>query len=112
VRRRIEHMGKVRRLVLRDDEGEWVGAGDTVHFSYGITNYHTRLMDEGYDESYQIAAPTGSIVFFDMVTYGYGDTITWEKLEKQKGQLEQWAKDHATEFCYEKWEILVTANYW
>ena len=36
--RATANSGTVHRLVLRmrDDDGEWVKAGDTVHFCYGI----------------------------------------------------------------------------
>ena len=34
---------------LRDDDGEWVTAGDTVHFSYGIppVSVDARIIERG-----------------------------------------------------------------
>ena len=73
--------------------------------------YHTLVMESEYDDDYQITANEGDIVVFDMVTYGYGDTITWDRLEEQKNQLEEWAKDICKRHhC--SYQLVVTANYW
>lgn len=74
-------------------------------------DYHHRVMEEDYYEDSQITAKEGDIVLWDLVTYGYGATITWAKLEAQKNTLEAWAKNicerHKCSF-----EIFVSANYW
>jgi len=73
--------------------------------------YHQKVMESDYYESMQISANEGDIVVYDLVTYGYGDTIEWEKLEKQKVKLEEWANDICEKFhC--TYKIFVTANYW
>ena|SRR3990167_6087089 len=73
--------------------------------------YHARVMESGYDDGMQIGAHEGDLVFFDFVTYGYGEVITWEKLEAQKMALEAWAKAMSeTHHC--DYRIDVTANYW
>lgn len=53
----------------------------------------------------------GDIIVYDMVTYGYGELIEWDKLVKQKEELEAWAKIMCEKFnC--SYKIFVTANYW
>jgi hypothetical protein len=75
------------------------------------SGYHHVVMESDYEDGYQIGAKEGDLVFFDLVTYGYGETIVWEKLQSQKDQLEAWAKDIGARFkC--SYEIHVTANYW
>lgn len=74
-------------------------------------DYHARVMENDYYESQQISAKEGDLVFFDLVTYGYGEVVAWEALAVQKATLETWAKDicerHACDYA-----IYVTANYW
>ncbi len=77
----------------------------------GSKKYDHIVMESDYDESLQIAADEGDIVFLNMVTYGYGETILWDKLKVQKNELEKWARetcDHHN--C--SYTIEVTANYW
>lgn len=77
----------------------------------GSTKYCCIVMESDYEEGNQIAGEEGDLIFFDMVTYGYGKVITWEKLERQKQDLEQWA----TGICERhhcNYTISVTANYW
>lgn len=75
-------------------------------------DYHSLAMEEGYDEDWQLSADPGSILFFDLVTYGYGDTIDWDKLEAQKMSLEAWAKEALVKYNCSQYKIFVTANYW
>lgn len=73
--------------------------------------YSHRIMESNYNESMQISASEGDIVVYDMVTYGYGEVIEWDKLVKQKEELEAWAKVMCKKFnC--NYKIFVTANYW
>lgn len=77
----------------------------------GSTEYHHIVMESDYEEGYQISGEEGDLIFFDMVTYGYGEAIIWEKLEQQKQDLEQWA----IEICKRhhcNYTISITANYW
>lgn len=73
--------------------------------------YNHRVMENEYDENFQIRAPEGSIVLTGFLTYGYGEKQEWIKIEAQKQSLETWAKDvcerHACTY-----EIFVTANFW
>jgi hypothetical protein len=74
-------------------------------------DYHHIVMESDYEEGFQVSAGEGDLVFLDMVTYGYGDTIEWGKLVKQKDNLEDWAKRMCDKFnC--SYKIIVTANYW
>jgi hypothetical protein len=85
--------------------------GDDDKIDIGGESYRAQLMEDSYDEDYQIAANDGEIIVFNLVTYGYGDTIDWDKLEAQKKALEQWAADIcARHGCSHR--IFVTANYW
>jgi len=75
------------------------------------SEYFHCIMESDYDESYQISAQEGDLVFFDMITYGYGERIEWEKLETQKKKLEKWAKEMCEKFnC--SYKIFVSANNW
>jgi FKBP-type peptidyl-prolyl cis-trans isomerase (trigger factor) len=68
-------------------------------------------MEEEYEKDWQISAQEGSIVVFDLVTYGYGEKIEWGKLEEQKVELENWAKIVCEKYhC--NYEIFIGANYW
>ena len=73
--------------------------------------FRALVMEDDYNESDQIGAPEGSLVFFDLITYGYGESLTWENLETRKDKLEQWAQRTAKEHdC--SYEIRISANYW
>lgn len=74
-------------------------------------SYHTFLAEDSYNESSQISAATGSIVLWDPVTYGYGETIAWDKLVAQQQRLEEWCK-RICEKLHCTYKIFVTANYW
>lgn len=73
--------------------------------------YHHKVMESDYDEGWQIGAAEGDLIFFDLVTYGYGEQIEWERLEIQKNDLQTWANGICDRHnCSSK--ISVTANYW
>lgn len=90
-----------------------VGANDDDGYplKIGERTYSLKVMEESYDEDYQISAPEGSIVAHDYLTYGYGETVSWEKVEQAKTELEAWlrgvAERHKCSFS-----IHITANYW
>lgn len=77
----------------------------------GGAKYHHKVMEEEYDEGWQISAKEGDIIVFDLVTYGYGEQIAWNGLEAQKTDLEAWAKE-VCERHHCGYAISVTANYW
>ena len=77
----------------------------------GEDSYHIDVMESTYDEDKQIAADEGDIVMWDLVTYGYGERVTWDKLAAQKAALEAWTagvceRHKCTASFY------VSANYW
>ena len=41
------------------------------------------------EENWQVSAPEGSIVLLDLVTYGYGEQISWDELSRRKVALEE-----------------------
>lgn len=80
-------------------------------FKIGGEDYHCALMDDTYDDNWQVSAKEGDIVLLDMVTYGYGESIPWDKLAAQKDVLEAWAKEKCEKHkC--SYQISVTANHW
>jgi hypothetical protein len=97
---------KTLRAILAE-----AGIDDDDQIKIGDAEYHLIVMESDYDDSMQVSAKEGDIVALDMVTYGYGETISWAKLEAQKTDLEQWAKGVCERHkC--SYEIFVTANYW
>lgn len=98
---RKTHRGILAELGIDDD--------DTIKI--GGEEYHQKVMEEDYDDGFQIAARAGDIIVLDMVTYGYGETIEWSRLEAQKVALEEWARGICERHrCSAK--IFITANYW
>ncbi len=77
----------------------------------GNNSYHGIIMEEDYNRDFQITAPEGSIVFFDHITYGFGEVVSWDDLVKQKETLETWAKMVCETYkC--SYKMFVSANYW
>jgi hypothetical protein len=74
-------------------------------------SYHTFLAQDDYNKGTQISAPSGSIVLWDPVTYGYGERIEWDKLVAQQKRLDEWCK-RICEKLRCTYKIYVTANYW
>lgn len=98
---------KTYRAIL-DEAG--VKDADT-DIKIGEEGYHHKVMEETYDDGWQITAKEGDIVIFDLVTYGYGERIAWADIEAQKASLEAWAKGICERHkC--TYEFFVTANYW
>jgi len=99
---------KTYRAILAEVSGENV---DVKDIEIGEDSYHTILMEADYDHSSQISAREGSIVLWNPVTYGYGETIEWSTLQAQRDRLEAWCKDICPRYhC--AYKIVVSANYW
>ena len=77
----------------------------------GEGEYRCKVMEEDYDEDMQISAPEGSIVLYELVTYGYGEKVAWEKLDKMRADLKEWLDEACLQYAC-KAEIFVSANYW
>lgn len=75
----------------------------------GNFSYDTLVMEEEYDESWQIGGKEGDLIIFDLVTYGYGEEISWKDLQKRVDDLELWAVQPCRNLTY---YISVSANYW
>lgn len=89
------------------------GEEDAGEFSVeGQDTWNLTLMEGSYDDGWQIAAPTGSIVVHDFLTYGYGDTIEWEKVVAIVERLKAWCAGLPESLHIGKFEIKITANYW
>jgi len=81
------------------------------YIEIGDTKYNAIIMESDYDERFQISAREGDLIFFDMITYGYGDRIAWDRLTSLHGKLQRWALETCqTHHC--SYKIFVTANYW
>lgn len=73
--------------------------------------YFDTIMEDDYDDNFQISASEGDIVIHNHITYGYGEFISWDDAEKKKKVLEAWAIPLAKKHnC--KVEIRLSANYW
>lgn len=90
---------------------EGVTPDDSTKIKVGRSYYWIDVMEGDYHDDFQISAIEGDIIIFDMVTYGYGEIIEWDKLVTQKAALEVWAvgicERHA---CTAR--FFVTSNYW
>lgn len=117
--RRLYEAAKARgfNVDLEDDEPDiGIPNGETTRRGDGGENprfddYHVTVMEGDYNESWQIAAKTGQIVLHDFLTYGYGESMAWDKVVAQKDRLTAFldAVKDALHFTY---EIRVAANYW
>lgn len=97
---------KTMRAILAE-----AGVEDDNDIPIGQADYHHLILDGDWDDGYQIGGQEGDLVFFDFVTYGYGEQVAWDDLEKQKNDLEAWAKA-TSEKHHCAYRISVSANYW
>ena len=73
-------------------------------------NYSHKVMETDWDESHQISAPEGSIIFHTYLTYGYGERLTWAQAVAYQEILDKWAQGVCERHrC--KAEIFVCADY-
>lgn len=100
------------RKTMREIVAEYPSKhNEEYYIGIGEKDYSSTIMESDYDDEWQIAADEGDLIFLDFVTYGYGRWIAWNDLEKQKVELEKWAKEVSKKFhC--SFEIRVSANYW
>jgi len=101
--------GGTSRATMRNIMADEAAKNDRVVI--GKMSYEGLVMESNYHDGFQIAADEGDLVFFDFVTYGYGETVEWAQLEMVKSELEAWAAAVSERYgC--TYKIMVTANYW
>lgn len=99
---------KTHRAIIADAGLEH----DDDRIVIGDIDYNHKVMESDYNEMYQITAPMGSIIIFSLVTYGYGEVIEWDTLQKHKEALAEWCKVTCEKHKCGSFKIYVTANYW
>jgi hypothetical protein len=97
---------KTMKNILKDSNADKHG-----FFRVGESEYSGLVMEDEYEEEYQISSSPGNLIFHAFVTYGYGEKISWEKLTLEKEVLDKWAKEMA-EKHHASYKIFVGANYW
>jgi hypothetical protein len=98
---------KTFREILKDNNSD----EDANEVKIGETIYNIVVMESYYNEDIQISAKEGDIVVYDLITYGYGEAISWDNLISVKEKLEAWMNDTCKKHnC--TGEIRVSANYW
>ena len=97
---------KTYRGILADHADD-----DEDYVKVGSDEYHMEVMESNYLESMQISAKEGSIVVFAMITYGYGERVSFSDIEDKRDALATWCREvcgkHNCNF-----NIYITANYW
>jgi hypothetical protein len=77
----------------------------------GFAEYHALVMEESYNEDYQLESKVGDLLFFTFITYGYGDIMLCPELIQRAEALSAWTEGVCEKYhC--KARIFVTANYW
>jgi len=99
------------RKTMREIMEEYGTGFEDSYVLVGEKEYNALIMESNYDEGWQISAQEGDLVFFDLVTYGYGERVEWDDLESLKGELEEWAQK-TCEAHHCSYRIWVTANHW
>jgi len=103
-----DHLSRKLARDIIEEHGSY-GDESCIHIKSAL--YHVLVMEGDYNENFQIAAPEGSVVVFAHVTYGFGESVTWNNFEKEKKSLSEWADDVCKKHhC--SFEIWVSANYW
>jgi hypothetical protein len=98
---------KTHRAIMAEAHAE----PDAGNIKIGSNSYYVKVMESNYDDDFQITADEGDIIVLDMVTYGYGERVEWDKLEAQKRTLSDWATGICERHkCSPK--IYMTANHW
>ena len=99
------------RKTLREIQQEY--SLDEVNDCIDIAGneYNLLLMEEDFAEAIQIQAKEGDIVLYSLITYGYGESVSWAELTELVWSLEMAAKSICEKHrC--SYEIRISANYW
>lgn len=100
------------RKTLRDILfGDPTNSPDDESINIGGTDYSYLILEDSYDDDWQVSGKEGDLLFFDLVTYGYGKSISWDELATKKESLESWAQSICQSHSCD-YEIVVTANHW
>lgn len=92
------------------DAGAEIEEG-SAQIRIGERTYTARVMENEYDDDFQISASEGDIVVYTFMTYGYGEKVDWDSLSIRRSELDAWAMPAASAHkC--KAVVYVTANYW
>lgn len=75
-------------------------------------DYSVKLMDGDYDEGWQVSGAEGEIVLMSMVTYGYGERISWDDLRTRANALATWAEENMDRYKLASAKVSIGANYW
>ena len=98
---------KTARAIMSDNNLK----EESDELKIGKQGYYIIVMEDDWDESHQITAPIHSIVLHELMTYGYGESVSWDELNKAKIYLDAWCDANCHKYnC--KYEIRVSANYW
>lgn len=100
---------KTMRTIVADAGGDV--NDDSPKVKIGNEDYYVTIMEDDYDESYQISAKAGDIVLHDFLTYGYGEKIAWAQVVERAAALQAWA-DVAREKYRCTAQVYISANYW
>lgn len=82
---------------------------DDDEITIGQFNYNILVMEDSYDSSWQISGEEGDLIIFDLVTYGYGEEISWSDLQKRVDDIKLWAMQPSRNL---EVQISISANYW
>lgn len=92
--------------------GKKGAVSDKYPDGYPLTDdWSLHVMEDDYYESSQISADEGQIVVYDLITYGYGERISWEETEAKRRQLIG-LLDPMVDPLKFTYEIFISANFW
>lgn len=109
------HPNVILMAVLKSDDLPMktlraIRAGDD-EIRLGDRCIHSFVAESDWEADYQISSEEGDLIFFDFVTYGYGEKIEWSKLEEIKSEFEKWVVNVCDKYhC--SYQIFISANYW
>mgnify|MGYP000925323233 CR=1 FL=1 len=101
-------MRKTERALLKDFGGDGIYDDCVI---VGGADYKVTCMEDSYEDGYQISAEEGQLVLHDYLTYGYGEAMTWDKVEERVESLRAWAESAKEKHKF-SYEIRIGANYW
>ena len=98
---------KTWRAIMED-----YGLGPEDDFKIGGERFYHKCLEGDFDEGWQISGKSGDIVVLSLVTYGYGEYISFDRLTTLKQALQEWGEAVAEKYKCKVLPIRVSANYW